>query len=276
MISRRDFLIATGAMAALLPVVPAWAATTKPIGIQLYTIRELMNQDPVDTLKHLSAIGFTQLESYQGDKGIYFGLKPTEFTRIAHDLGMTLLASHFNLGETAEDSITQAAEVGVKYMIVPYNKITDLESTKRAVDEYTRLGELCRQHGVQFGYHNHGYDFETFSGVVPYDLFLKQIDPRLMVMEMELYWFARMNVDPVTYIEKYPGRFPLWHVKDMDKQDSTANTEVGKGSINYKRLFEHAKQAGLKYSIVEQDGHFHPSVWPSLTTSYEATKKLDR
>ena len=89
MISRRDFLIATGTMAAL-PIVPAWAATNKPIGIQLYTIRELMNQDPIDTLKHLSAIGFTQLESYQGDKGIYFGLKPTEFARIAHDLGMTL------------------------------------------------------------------------------------------------------------------------------------------------------------------------------------------
>ena len=274
MISRRDFLIATGSMATLLPAMPALAAATTPIGIQLYTIRELMNQDPVGTLKQLAAIGYTLLESYQGDKGIYFGLKPTEFTKIAKDLGMTLFASHFNLGKMAEDSITQAAEVGLKYMIVPYNKLTDLESVKRAVDEYTRLGKLCQKHGVQFGYHNHGYDFETFDGVVPYDMFLQQIDPKLMVMEMELYWFARMKIDPLTYIKKYPGRFPLWHVKDMDKQDATANTEVGKGSIDYRRLFEHAREAGLKYAIVEQDGHFHPSVWPSLTTSYGATKVL--
>ncbi|WP_158552663.1 sugar phosphate isomerase/epimerase family protein [Spirosoma telluris] len=274
MLSRRNFLVATGALAAGLPSLSVRPMGNYPIGVQLYTVREWMNQDPIGTLKQLASIGYTLLESYQGDKGIYFGLKPAEFTKIAHDLGMTLFASHFNLGKTAETSITEAAEVGVKYMIVPYNKLTDLETTKRAVDEYSRLGELCQKHGVQFGYHNHGYDFETFDGIVPYDLFLKQIDPKLMIMEMELYWFARMNVDPLTYIQKYPGRFPIWHVKDMDKQDRTANTEVGRGSINYKRLFEHAKQAGLQYSIVEQDGHFHPSVWPSLTTSFGAAKVL--
>ncbi|MFD2935535.1 sugar phosphate isomerase/epimerase family protein [Spirosoma flavum] len=274
MITRRDFLLTTGSMATLLAVEPAWAATNKPIGIQLYTVRDLMNQDPVGTLKQLAAIGYTELESYQGDKGIYFGLKPAEFTKIARDLGMNLFASHFNFSQTPEASITQAAEVGLKYMIVPFNKLTDLESSKRAVDEYTRLGELCRKHGVQFGYHNHGYDFETFDGVMPYDLFLKQIDPKLMVMELEIYWFARMKKDPVAYIQKYPGRFPLWHVKDMDKHDPTANTEVGKGNIDYKRLFDHAKQAGLTHALVEQDGHFHPSVWPSLTTSYKAAKTL--
>ncbi|GAB3806698.1 sugar phosphate isomerase/epimerase [Spirosoma humi] len=268
--------MATGVLAAGLPTFSAEAKDNYPIGIQLYTVREWMNQDPVGTLKQLAAIGYTLLESYQGDKGIYFGLKPAEFTKIAHDLGMSLFASHFNLGKTAERSITEAAAVGLKYMIVPYNELTNLETTKRAVDEYSRLGELCQKHGIQFGYHNHGYDFETFEGVVPYELFLQQIDPKLMVMEMELYWFARMKVDPLTYIQKYPGRFPIWHVKDMDKQDRTANTEVGQGSIDYKRLFAHAKQAGLQYSIVEQDGHFHPSVWPSLTTSFRATRILGR
>lgn len=276
MISRRNFLAAAGALAAGLPALASRSIADQPIGIQLYTVREWMNQDPVGTLKQLAAIGYTLLESYQGDKGIYFGMKPAEFTSVAKDLGMTLFASHFNLGKSAESSITEAAQVGVRYMIVPFNKLTDLETTKRAADEYTRLGELCQKHGVQFGYHNHGYDFETFSGVVPYELFLKQIDPKLMVMEMELYWFSRMNVDPLTYIQRYPGRFPIWHVKDMDKQDRTANTEVGKGSINYKRLFDHARQAGLQYSIVEQDGHFHPSVWPSLTTSFGATKQLGK
>ncbi|GAB3900921.1 sugar phosphate isomerase/epimerase family protein [Spirosoma agri] len=276
MFSRRQFLLATGALATGLPAATSQAKDKYPIGIQLYTVREWMNQDPVGTLKQLAAIGYTLLESYQGDKGIYFGLKPAEFTKIAHDLGMTLFASHFNLGKTAENSITEAAAVGLNYMIVPYNELTSLETTKRAVDEYTRLGELCQKHGIQFGYHNHGYDFETFEGVVPYDLFLKQIDPKLMIMEMELYWFARMEVDPLSYIQKYPGRFPIWHVKDMDKQDRTANTEVGRGNIDYNRLFDHAKQAGLQYSIVEQDGHFHPSVWSSLTTSFKATKILGR
>ncbi|GAB3740870.1 sugar phosphate isomerase/epimerase family protein [Spirosoma lituiforme] len=276
MFSRRHFLLAAGALATGLPAATSQAKDKYPIGIQLYTVREWMNQDPVGTLKQLAAIGYTLLESYQGDKGIYFGLKPAEFTKIAHDLGMTLFASHFNLGKTAENSITEAAAVGLKYMVVPYNELTSLETTKRAVDEYTRLGELCQKHGIQFGYHNHGYDFETFEGVVPYDLFLKQIDPKLMIMEMELYWFARMKVDPLSYIQKYPGRFPIWHVKDMDKQDRTANTEVGRGNIDYNRLFDHAKQAGLQYSIVEQDGHFHPSVWSSLTTSFKATKILGR
>lgn len=276
MFSRRQFLLAAGALATSLPAATSQAKDKYPIGIQLYTVREWMNQDPVGTLKQLAAIGYTLLESYQGDKGIYFGLKPAEFTKIAHDLGMTLFASHFNLGKTAERSITEAAAVGLNYMIVPYNELTSLETTKRAVDEYTRLGELCQKHGIQFGYHNHGYDFETFEGVVPYDLFLKQIDPKLMIMEMELYWFARMKVDPLSYIQKYPGRFLIWHVKDMDKQDRTANTEVGRGNIDYNRLFDHAKQAGLQYSIVEQDGHFHPSVWSSLTTSFKATRILGR
>ncbi len=100
---------------------------------------------------------------------------------------MTLFASHFNLGKTAEASIQQAAETDLTYMLVPYNELTSLDSAKRAVDEYSRLGELCQKQGVQFGYHNHGYDFETFEGVVPYELFLRQIDPKLMVMELELY-----------------------------------------------------------------------------------------
>lgn len=276
MLSRRDFLVAAGALGIGLPTFAVQVKDKYPIGIQLYTVRDWMNQDPVGTLKQLAAIGFTRLESYQGEKGIYFGLKPAEFTNIARDLGMTLFAAHFNLGKTAERSITEAAAVGLNYMIVPYNELTNLETTKRAVDEYTRLGELCQKHGVQFGYHNHGYDFETFQGVVPYEMFLEQIDPKLMIMEMELYWFARMKVDPLAYIQKYPGRFPIWHVKDMDKQDRTANTEVGMGSIDYKRLFDHAKQAGLQYSIVEQDGHFHPTVWPSLTASLKATRMLGR
>ncbi|RYF45758.1 MAG: sugar phosphate isomerase/epimerase, partial [Cytophagaceae bacterium] len=217
MLSRRHFLGVAGALATGLYASAVQAKISYPSGIQLYTVRDWMNQDPVGTLKQLAAIGFTQLESYQGEKGIYFGLKPAEFTNIVHDLGMTLFASHFNLGKTAERSITEAAAGGLKYMIVPYNELTNLETTKRAADEYNRLGEFCQRQGVQFGYHNHGYDFDTFDGVTPYELFLKQIDPHLMIMEMELYWFARMNIDPLTYIQQYPGRFPIWHVKDMDK-----------------------------------------------------------
>lgn len=274
MLSRRDFLLATGSLATLMPSLPVWAKPAKPIGIQLYTVRDLMNQDPIGTLKHLAAIGFTHLESYQGEKGIFFGLKPAQFTQVASDLGMRLFASHFNLGKTAEATIQQAAEAGLIYLLVPYNELTSLDSAKRAVEEYSRLGELCQKQGVQFGYHNHGYDFETFEGVVPYELFLQQIDSKLMVMELELYWFARMNVDPLTYIQKYPGRFPLWHIKDMDKSNRTWNTEVGKGSIDYGRLMAHAKTAGLQYALFEQDGHFHPSVWPSLTTSYRAITTL--
>lgn len=278
MTTRRNFLKITGplSLAALLPEFPGWTNPSQSVGIQLYTVRELMNQDPKGTLKKLAAIGYKQLESYQGDKGIYFGLKPKEFVNVVKDLEMELFGSHFNIKQNPEATIAEAAANGIRYMICPFNKLTDLDSYKRAMEEYVHLGEVCQKNGIQFGYHNHGYEFEPLDGVLPYDLFLKQIDAKLMVMEMELYWFARMDKDPLAYIQQYPGRFPLWHVKDMDKQDHTLHTEVGKGSIDYQRLFAHAAKAGLKYAMVEQDGHFQPSAWESLKTSYTAVKAMKR
>lgn len=276
MTSRREFLKIAGplSLSALLPASSVLAAATHKVGVQLYTVRELMNLDAVGTLKKLAAMGYKQLESYQGEKGIYFGLPAKEFIRVVKDLGMDLFGSHFNFRQTPEATIGEAAENGLKYMICPFNQLTDLDSCKQATADYVHLGELCQKSGIQFGYHNHGYDFESFEGVVPYEMFLQQIDPKLMVMEMELYWFYRMDKDPLVYINQYPGRFPLWHVKDMDKVDHTLHTEVGKGIIDYKRLFAQASKAGLAYAMVEQDGHFQPSVWESLQTSYSAVKAM--
>jgi len=269
MTTRRDFLKTAGALTlgGLLTSEQLLAASSRPVGIQLYTLRDDLPKDPKGVLKQVAAAGYKELESYQGEKGVFFGMTGKEFKKFIGDLGMNLRSSHVNTGGTFEKTVAELAEAGAKYVMSPYNKKNTLDEYKRTGEDFVKWGEICQKNGVQFGYHNHDYAFKEVEGVLPYDMWLKEIDPKLMVMEMDIYWVVRAGKDPVAYFNQYPGRFPLWHVKDMDKKNEDQNTEVGKGKIDYKALFKHASKAGLKQAFVEQESNYVPSPIASIKTS---------
>jgi sugar phosphate isomerase/epimerase len=259
---RRDFiqtsLMATGAMAMSSFAV---AADKKHIGLQLYTLRDVIFKDPKGVLKKVADFGYTEVETFAYTDGRLFGMTNEEFGSYTKSIGLKVVSGHYGLdlmkSDKWEKAVTDAKAIGQQYMVMPY--LTDKDRPKQ-IDGYKELstwlnkaGEVCKKHGIRFGYHNHAFEFETIDGQIPMDVILKEVDPKLVMIELDLYWAYNANQDPFKYFEKYPGRFELWHVKDMDKADRTKNVEVGNGSIDFKALFAKAKQAGMKHFFVEFD-----------------------
>jgi sugar phosphate isomerase/epimerase len=146
-----------------------------------------------------------------------------------------------------------------------------IDRYKYIADELNSAGEKCKKSGMQLCYHNHEFEFEKQSGTTPYDILLGS-DADLVKMEIDLYWVTKANQDPITLMLQHPGRFPLWHVKDMDRSVEQRFTEVGNGIINFKQIFRHAKKAGLQYFYVEQDKTIG-SPFDSITQSISYIKK---
>ncbi|RZK29257.1 MAG: sugar phosphate isomerase/epimerase, partial [Hymenobacter sp.] len=155
-----------------------------------------------------------------------------------------------------DKAVDDAAQIGVKYMVCAYLFDTErgnLDHYKQIADHLNKAGERCKKAGIQLCYHNHDFEFAAQSGKLPYDVLLSQTDKNLVKMELDIYWATKAGHDPVALFKANPGRFPLWHVKDMDKTDKHDFTEVGNGSIDFKRIFAQAKLAGMQYFFVEQD-----------------------
>jgi sugar phosphate isomerase/epimerase len=148
-----------------------------------------------------------------------------------------------------------------------------MDDYKKHAQLFNQAAEVCKKSGIQFGYHNHDFEFVTLEGQTPYDFLLKETDPKLVQMELDLYWISFAGKDPVAYFKKHPGRFPLWHVKDMEKSGERSFTEVGNGSINFQRLFDAKKTAGLKHFFVEQDVSKRTPL-ESIEISIQNVKKL--
>ena len=277
---RRDFLTASAGLAAgslLLPQLVRSAANTRvtTVGIQLYTVRKEMLADPVGTLKQLAKIGFRELESARSDKGNYYGLKPKEIRKITEDLGMKLRSGHIHVDKDWERSIEEATQTGQQYIIsaVLPSQGQTIEHYQESADAFNKLGEECRKSHLSFGYHNHDSEFETVKGRVLYDILLERTNPSLVTMEMDLGWVVAAGHDPFQYFSKYPGRFPLWHLKDMDKARKQS-TEFGKGKVDIRGLLQHTKQAGMKHFFLEQEEYAH-SAFESIQIDYDYLSKLN-
>lgn len=274
--NRRQFLKAAGALTLgvwMSPLISSCSSSEKKLGLQLWTIKEDMASDPKGALKKVAEAGYKQIESFQGEKGMFFGMQPKEFKSYLDDLGMTIVSSHANTNENFQQTVDDAASIGMKYLLNPYSKKESIEEYKQVAENFNRLGEMCQKAGMKFGYHNHDYAFYEMSGQVPYDLLLQQTDPDKVVMEMDLYWVVKAGKDPVTYFEKYPGRFPMVHVKDMAKTGDKPSTEVGNGSIDFAQIFNHAKKAGIEYYFVEQEQFERPPL-ESIKISYQKAADL--
>ncbi len=283
---RRTFLSAVTA-ATLLRDKLACAAgehSLKKIGVQLFTVRDAMKQDFEGTLAKVAEIGYQEVE-FAG----YFDHPPRDVKAILSRHGLTAPSTHVDyksLGQKWPEVIEASAEIGHIYIVNPWideDVRKQPDGWKQAAETFNKAGAACKKVGIQFAYHNHWFEFIPVNGKLPYDTLLQECDPSLVKMEMDLCWATVGGVDPVSYFERYPGRFPLVHVKDMksipaEKTGLTFRnvipemTEVGSGVIDWKRIFGQSGEAGIRHYFVEHDQPKAP--FESIVSSYRYMRGL--
>jgi sugar phosphate isomerase/epimerase len=265
------------------------------VGLQLFTFFNVIDDDVTGTLKKIAAVGYTEIESAFSKKGGYYGMKPKEFAAFLKDTGMSWKSHHVlgapfklppgaklpagpdgkpisippmrNLQDNMQALVDEAAEGGVEFLVCANTPITTLDEIKASVDVLNKTDEACKKAGIGFAYHNHDAEFRAVEGQIPYELFLSQTS---MKMELDLAWATKGGKDPVDLFNLHPGRFPLWHVKDLDAKRETV-LPVGEGTIDYKRIFAAASKAGMKHFFVEHDMPKDPQA--SITSSYAYLRK---
>lgn len=263
--NRREFVQTASFTAVGMLSLPTFLAAGKrknAIGLQLYTLRDTIPNDPKGVLQKVAGFGYKELEAYSYSNGKIFGMDYTEFNKFVQGLGMTVTSGHYGLdqikGDTWKRAVEDAKKNGQKFMVLPYigeEHRKTIDGYKSIIADMNAAGEVCNQFGVRFGYHNHAFEFEAVDGQTPYDLMLKELDPKKVGMEMDIFWVVNAGRDPLKYFQQYPGRFEQWHVKDMDKADRNRNADVGTGSIDWKSIFANAKQSGLRHFYVEQESY---------------------
>lgn len=281
--SRRTFIKQVGLAAAgatLLPYYACSPAAAKAVGIQLYTLRELLPNDVKGVIQKVAQAGYKEVETYgyTAEAG-FWGLDAKAFKSLLDDNGLKAPSGHFGLDEfikTGDQEILKpliagAAALEMEYFTCPYlseELRTSLEDYKKIAGRLNEAAELAKKSGLQMAYHNHDFEFLKFGDAMGYDVLLAETDKSMVQFEMDLYWVVRSGNDPIAMFEKNPGRFVMWHVKDMDKTDNTINTEVGNGKIDFKNIHKHAAQAGLKHLIVEQE-NFAIDPFESIKKSFD-------
>jgi sugar phosphate isomerase/epimerase len=267
MINRRTFLRNAGAGIAALAAAGRWNGSLfanpygLPVGLQLYTVRRQMEKDPAGTLKQVAATGYQEVE--------VDGASLPKLLPLIQGAGLNVCAAHYDFGHVKsgwEKEVESAGGADMKYMVVSFigpRERKTLDDYKRIALFFSRDGELCHKAGMQFCYHAHNFEFKNLGGGLGYDVLLKESDPRLVKFELDCFWMTHAGYDPVQYMRNYPGRFPLLHIKDLkagiptstnfDNPKGNPFTEVGKGIIDWKKVFVAAKQGGLEHYYVEQD-----------------------
>ena len=281
MTQRRDFLKQVGVLSAVSLAAPGLlfaAPTPLKVGLQLYSLRDYIGKDVKGTLAKVAKAGYQEVETYGYSPDKHFwGLTAPEFKAALAANGLTTSSGHYDLGafmrDGNEDALTayiKAAKAsGQTYIIVPYldEKVrTSVADFKAIAAKLNKAGARCKSAGLKLGYHNHDFEFKAIGGTMLYDVMLKETDSALVDFELDLYWVVRAGQDPIKLLAAHPKRFPLWHVKDMDKANHDLNTEVGAGTIDFKTIFAHASLAGLKHVFMEQE-NFAMDAYQSITQS---------
>ncbi len=284
MTTRRSFLKTSAVLSAGLMVAPRlFAYDKKYIGLQLYTVRDAMSKDPVAALAKVAKVGYTSVEgaTYTGDEKFY-GMSGAELSKVLKDNGLIMPSCHYRLGEDGPNmkgtilndwnkAVDDAAAMNIKYMVCAWlspKERGNLDHYKKISGDLNTAGEICKKAGIQLCYHNHDFEFIQEDGKYPYETILANTDKKLVKMEMDMYWVTKAKQDPIALINEHPGRFPLWHIKDMNNKPDQLFTEVGNGIIDFKKIFKEANKAGLKYFFVEQDvcpGDPFDSITKSIT-----------
>jgi sugar phosphate isomerase/epimerase len=284
--NRRTF-IGSSIATTLVASRSSWAAEATRkldrIGMQLYTVRDLMKTDFEGTLAKVAAIGYGEVE-FAG----YFDHAPNDVRAILDKNKLSSPSEHVSyevVQNKWQETLDAAHVVGHKFIVCPSidesgRKVSD--SWKKAAEVFNHAGEASQKAGIQFAYHNHTWEFEPLAdagGKLPYNILLAESDPQLVKMEMDLCWITVAGQDPITYFDRYPGRFPLVHVKDWTKgaggkmgEKDGHMADVGSGAIDWKRLFAQSKKAGIQHYFVEHDEPASPL--DSLQNSYKYLRDL--
>lgn len=287
MVTRRNFLIHTSLATAAVLAMPSLAFTMnkKEIGLQLYTLRDELPANVKATLEKVAATGFTTVETYGFSiKDQFWGLSPIELKKILDKNGLKAVSGHYNLGSFLADgnstelkaAIEAAKILKTEYLTIPWID----EALRQNIADYkaiaSRLNEaakLCSKAGLKLTYHNHDFEFQKHDGITGYEILLKETDKDLVYFELDLYWVIHSGNNPLQLFENNPGRFKMWHVKDMDKANGALNTEIGSGTIDFKTIFEAAKQSGMNHFFVEQENNYNPNPFESIKRSCDFISK---
>jgi sugar phosphate isomerase/epimerase len=288
--TRRTFLKQTGVLSvsSILPLSVLPLDPQFKMGLQLFTIRDAMAKDPIGSIKYARSLGYEdgEIYGYDGDNDTYYGIKSKEFNKNLIDLDFTISSGHYDFSsrfnepmENFERYVDQCIEgshsIGSKYITWPWlaPEFRDIENFKILTDKLNKIGEQVTNSGLEFAYHNHDFEFTDHNGEKGYDIILAGTDPSLVKLQMDMYWVEHSsNKSPTELIAENPGRFVMWHIKDMDKV-TRDYSEMGNGSIDYKTLLSTIDKEDLQYYYIEQGGNFAESSMKSITDSAEYFKK---
>ena len=256
-------------------------------GLALYTVRDAMEENPKTTLNMVAEAGYDYVEAAGYQEGKFYNMSPADFKAYVENLGLTPLSTHHsgvsltNAGQQMAD----AKAAGFEYFVVPippmglftFNEETSemgmTGGAENLANILNELGEKAAKLDLQLLYHNHDFEFKKdANGIVPIDYLLEHCDPKFVNFQMDLYWVTKAGADPISYFDKYPGRFKIWHVKDMDSQGRFA--PVGKGTIDFVKIYAHKEASGMEYYMVEQDKTFTETPLEAIKISQKGLRKF--
>lgn len=301
MLHRRKFILNSAGLFAASLAIPSFPGSFfrpvyPPPGIQLFTFFDVMDADVDGTLKRVAEIGYVEIESAFSKKGGFYGYTPKQFAALLKNLGLNWKSHHVlgapfvpppgmkmpvgadgkpikippmkTLRDNMQEIIDQVKEGGVEWLVCANIPINTTEDIKSSIAILNKTDEACKKAGLGFAYHNHDAEFHLVDGKTPYDTMLAETNVK---MELDLAWAIKGGKDPVEIFDQHPGRFPLWHVKDLDSAHETI-LPVGAGTIDFKRIFAASETAGLQYYFIEHDMPKDP--WESIQKSYAYLKEL--
>ncbi len=282
MINRRTFLTHAGLVSAGVLIKPnllSAAIDSKQIGLQLFTLRDELPKDVKGVIAKIAKAGYKEVETFGFDKKTgYWGLTSKEFSTLLKSHGLSTPSGHYGLNEFFGSGKTDdlkayidvAHVTGQSYIVVPSlaeEFIKTAKDFKTVAEKMNKAAGICKAEGLKLGYHNHNFEWKPEGGTTFYQTLLKYTDPALVHMEMDIFWVVRAGQDPVELFKNHPGRFFAVHVKDRDKTNTDKNTEIGKGSIDFKKILPKAKAAGVKHFIMEQENFINIDPYKSITES---------
>lgn len=257
----------------------AGGSSANMIGLQLYTVRDLLDKDFEGTIEKVAAIGYKNME-FAG----YYNRTPEQVRALLDRLGLVSTSSHIGAQLMRADAALQirtARTIGQDYITIPsypFPRDGGIDAWKKGAAEFNQWGAQCKAAGIKLAYHNHAAEFAAVAGgPTGYDVLMREVDPSLVDFEMDLYWTAFADHDPLALFAQYPGRFAMWHVKDLLLTNGQKGmAPVGKGTLNFREYFAHASQAGLKHFFVEHDSaaQYPGGSLASVQASYTTLKQI--
>jgi sugar phosphate isomerase/epimerase len=288
--TRRTFLKQTGVLTAstMMPLTLFPLKSKFKMGLQLFTIRDAMAKDPINSIKYARELGYEdgEIYGYDGENDTYYGIKSKEFKMILEDLDFTISSGHYDFSSLFEqpmDSLQRYVDqciagshtLGSSYITWPWlaPEYRDIEHFKLLAEKLNRIGEQVNKAGLGFAYHNHDFEFQDHNGQTGYDIILSGTDPNLVKLQMDIYWVKHSaSKSPEELISENPGRYVMWHIKDMDKI-TRDYSEMGNGSIDYIKMLSSIDKDALQYYYIEQGGNFAENSMQSIIDSASYFKK---